>query len=349
MNRRAFSEALELVSPALATKDLIPILSCFCFSEQGVLAYDDIVAIYHPLENCNISGAVRGKLLMDWALCTRSPELVATTSDGSIEVKAGRARLNTVLLPPEDFVFSFPEDKQKVTIALDNKWMAAITKSHVSVGLDPAHPWRMGITIARENDRTVIYSSDNKSATRVKLKRPLDLKSPVILPARFLQLLIDLSKKLDPEMLVLNKRWVEAHFTNGLRLFSRSGAKPDLRAFSGLFGALEAIDKSEFCEIPKGFGSCLERAQAILPFAKQPYTRISVREGKMGLYTQSSAGEVSDKIQIPGHSDIEVDCSPGLMLKVLPYAEKMKMARRFIAFKAPGFESLTSTIISSGG
>jgi DNA polymerase III sliding clamp (beta) subunit (PCNA family) len=348
VNRKTFVEVLGKVADALSGKDLIPVFACFCFDGKSVHAYDDVVALRHPLV-CGIEGAVRGTLLLNFLKASKAKDVDVTQDGEGLLLKAGRSKLTTSVLPAKDFLFEEPEvSKKAFTFAVDADFLQSLDKAMVSMGRDPSHPWRLGVCVVGGNDAMTLYSSDNRSASKVVIKGGSTAPGLVtILPPRFCELLVAIGKADAPEMVSLSGEWAVVAFSSGLKLFSRTISGPDVKMYRQLF---KAASDEECVSVPDGLDKALERAQVVLPYAKEPHTKLRVADGKLHLTTESSAGNVKDAITVE-HPECEADLSPDLVYRALPYCPKFRIAgdKGFVVFRGKGIVHLVTTIQQSGG
>jgi DNA polymerase III sliding clamp (beta) subunit (PCNA family) len=355
MNRTELLNTLKQVEPALATKDFIPVYACLCFTGKTVFAYDDVVALEAPLDGKTVGG-VRGRLLLDWLGASRARELEVTQEkEGELLIKAGRAKLTAPLCGVDDFVFEWPkEDKADVsTLELKPEVRSALQKASVSMGSDPSHAWRCGVTMEVLADALVFYSSDNKTASKVSCKFSSPKKAvgkKVLLPPRFCELLINIGAGDKPEKLMFTSEWVETIFKSGVRLFSRCMDAVKLKTYEKIFTqTIDAENAPKMVAIPKGFEQALERALVVARFAEDPHTELTVKDGKMVMKTKSPAGDVRDSCDVGNHPDATERLAAEFIQRALPYADKFCIVpgKSCFALRGSGFKHLIS-VVSDG-
>lgn len=351
MERSEITRILKKLEPALATKDLIQVFACFCLDGEQATAYDGVVALSHPL-NIGLKGAVRGKVLLSFLGACRAKELKIETGDGSTIVKAGRSKLDTPVLPEEDFIFKFPGTKNAVEFSANEAFMKALSKSLISLGRDPTHRFRLGVTVVFKKNKLTMYSSDNRTATRihVKLKEEGPEKLVIQLPPRFCELLHDINREDSVQTILMTKKWIQAKFESGLRLFSQAISDPEPETFVRLFESSddEKLEK-QMLPIPKGFDRSLDRALVVLPYSNDPYTKLKIKEDKIILTTDSEAGNVRDALTLnvsdSDHPDCEASLAPEQVLRGLEYAEKFCIIPgSCLVVRAPGYTYLVTVL-----
>jgi DNA polymerase III sliding clamp (beta) subunit (PCNA family) len=341
MERAELTAVLKKLSPALSGKDLIPIFSCFCFGDTTTYAYDDVVALIHPKPTGDLRGGIRGSLLLNMLQASKAKEVTITQEGEKAQIQLGRTKLDVPVLEVDAFLFKPPTTGDAASVKVDEAFLTALEKAAVSIGRDPSHPWRLGVTIMFGKGWTTFYASDNKTAAKVQLgKAGEDEPTVAVLPPRFVELLMEIGKSDPPLKIHLSKEWVQASFTTGLKLFSRTISGADLDIFQGLFA-----DKVEGAvEIPKGLDRCLERAALVAPYAKDPFTSISIDAERIRFKTKSPAGDVADAILLEGHEAVEVDVTPDLLQRGLKYAAKIKVLPEKVVLRGPGYTYLSSTV-----
>ena len=340
MKRTDFIQTLKRASPALSSKDLVPSFSCFFFKDGKVMAYDDVVAIQTTVDDVSVEGGLQGKLLMDFLGASRAAEISIEVNDDVAELKASRGRLKLPVLPMDDFMFEWPEEKGHA-IEVGDSFMNAIKACYASIGLDPSVPWRMGITLQFESGALAMYSSDNYSITEcsVKLKVPKKLREVItILPPKFCELLISMGT---PKELCLTEDWVTARYEDDTVLFSKTlhDVKPE-----GFTTVTASIEWDEgFVPVPKGFEGCLTRALVVLGGAEEQHSDFIVKDNKLRMFTKGNVGEARDYTKFKGHSNCTARARPALIRRALSHAESMSIREgQCIAFTGEGFRHLVA-------
>lgn len=346
MKRTDLLDTLKMISPALASRDFIPILVCYCFDPKTVTAFDDVVAMTAPLVT-GLKGGIKGDVMLNWLANSRAPEVEIKQEDKDVSLKAGRSRIKLTALPAGDFVFEWPKDEAN-ELPLNETVLAGFRKCLVSMGQDPSQPWQSGITMALDKDRMRLYSTNNTSASLIKL----DLKVPkalqemtLLLPPRFCTLLVNLMAKNEGKVLRLNKRWAEAQFENGLRMLSKAG-KADVKEYQKVFSKeLASSAEEKLCDMPAGLAGTLARNLVVLSKAADKFSKMSVADGKLKVVSRSDHGEVTDYVKLPGHPDCEVELQPDLLAAALDHAKQICFMEGSCAvLKGKGFTHVVAVV-----
>lgn len=346
MKRQEFLDVLRKVAPALASREYIPILACLCFTPKTVTAYDDIVALSTPLAS-GLKGGIKGEVLLKWLGECRAPEIEIEQTDAEVKCKSGRSKITLSTLPPDDFVFEWPAEAG-VELPLNESLVDAIKKCMVSMGNDPSQPWQSGITVAFEKKRVKLYSTNNMAAfmTAMDFVVPKALRKLVLLmPPRFCQLLVSLAGKEEAKVLVLNKEWVEAKFASGLRLFGKASKEASLEEYGRIFN--EPLTKKAdklLVDVPKKLSGALARNLTVFNGGGDKFSRMVITDGKLKV-SSTGAGEVTDKVSIPGHPDCEVELSPEVLSSALDHSKQVCFIEGSCAvIKGKGFTRVVAVV-----
>jgi len=249
----------------------------------------------------------------------------------------------------KDFVFELPNTKNAIELELEALVSSAFRICTASMGLDPAHPWRLGVTLFFEANAMHFYASDGFSGTRVVVScEGLDpwAGTTVVMPPRFVELFIDASKRDEPSLLLIAKEWVEVTFKSGLRLFSRTVGEGDIEKFKGAFTT--SITKGRDMNpqaLPEGFTGYLDRALVVLEGQTDKVATFTILDGKLRITAESSIGKFDDEVSFEGHKNITVKASPELLKAALEGVEKMSFTDQCVYLQGPGFVRVVRVMV----
>jgi len=97
IKRSELLEALELVKPGLAGKEMIEQSTSFAFMDDQVVTYNDEISVSHPVPGLGIEGAVKADALYQLLNKSNSEEVDITVSDTEVKLRIGRGRAGLVL------------------------------------------------------------------------------------------------------------------------------------------------------------------------------------------------------------------------------------------------------------
>lgn len=323
MNKTEFIDALQRIAPALCSKGPVPVLSCFCFDEETATTYDNIVALQIPLKS-SIVGGIQGQTLLNFLRASNGKTLKFSHVENQVKFTVGRAQLKMEMLPPDDFVFVFPERKDIIELPINKDFVDVLSKNLISMGEDLAQPWRMGITLLFTENSLILFSSDNITAAQsiISLECPKELVGfSLVLSPRFCSLLTKLSSNDEPELFILAKEWIEIDFKSGLRLFSRTIQDVRVDKYVSLFERIESKERT--VSFPEDFQNCLARALVVLDQPQNQLSTMSLDKGKLMLFSKSLIGDIQDELDYEGeHLKTTVKCSPALLKRALKFTDK---------------------------
>lgn len=295
MNRSELVKTLELIKPALATTNMVPIFQCFNFAEGTVSAYNDTIAIVGPSEfewACGLHGATLLGLLSN----SKAEVLDISLERNTATLKLGKTVSKLPFYTHEDFIFTPPDDKWAFKVPFTESLFEAVKMCLETVSVDETQAALLGITI--QGDK--MYSCNSDSLTRVQLKS--GLKGRVLMPTPF--------------CLAVSKLWSSLSITKGSLHFSNEWVFADFGEWSVYGRILEIKDPIDFealikktiktsiplQPLPTDFSEALSRAR-VLADPESQKTVITVTKGKAHLLTETHMGEINDHLAFKGHPD----------------------------------------------
>ena len=199
-----FKEALDIVKPGLASKELISQTTSFVFAEDSVVTYNDEICIVAPLANMGFTGAIKSEELYNFLGKVKVEEINLDITETAIEMKAGRATVGFALateitLPLDELVVR--EDWEK----LPKKFNKACKFAVQATSDDSSNPKINCVFF--DSKKGHIAATDNYRLVRFDLRRKIPFKTTLI-PASAIKEVI----KLKPVMASQGNGWI--HFKN---------------------------------------------------------------------------------------------------------------------------------------
>lgn len=319
MKRESLLEVLSTVDPAVASNDLIPVLTHYWFTGKAVMAYNDVVAISVPFKS-EFKGAIRASLLSGVLSKYDGEDVSFTSEEGNVLIKSGRSRMRVPLMPTDSFLFTFPKvDGDEATLSLTRKSKHAMVRALdiclQSLSRRVSEPQRLGVTVIPSKEKLKFYSTDSVtlSAATVSSKNH-KFTDHVTLSKSFCEITLKLLQRTDVEgaTLHIDKEYALMTFSDEVILYGRLVDDPNPPKFESIVESyLPKRTENAMVGIPKELNVALDRAYLVVHKALEPVTRIKVVEGdgdKMTLriIAKSEHGDVTESVEIGGHPETSI-------------------------------------------
>lgn len=297
MNRKYLVDTLELIKPALAKNNTVPIFQSYCFEPGSVSAYNDTVGICGPVDHEDSFG-VHGTTLLGMLSASSAEEVAIVRGDNELTLKAGKSVTKLPYDPEENFIFKEPGGKWDIQIPYTQTLHEALELCLKTVSNDETQLALHGVTIEGNH----LYSCNGDTITKIKIKD--GSKSRFLMPTPFCEAVVKLwsSLEMTKGILKFNKEWVHAHFED----WSVYGRVLEIKEPIDFENLIKRTVKGKpaMVEIPDGFSEALSRAR-VLADPESQRTVFKIGKGKAELYTETPMGTVHDVFELRGHGDVE--------------------------------------------
>jgi len=258
------------------------------------------------------------------------------------------AQLRLGLIPEEDFLFTMPSTKGVKHYKVSDGFLERLKKCVITLGVDPSHPWRMGVTCCFSKKGIVFYSTDDHIMTATSLEEELKLKGDIILPPRFVNHLLDISRGDPADTLYYSDEWVLVEFKSGLRLFSRLISDVQAERYAALIAGTEKdVAEVGVIDKPASFERCLEKALSVLTVQTLRRTNFNIGDDQLHLETITPIGRVDDKMRKLG-ADVDAVRAlisyPDLMRKIAPHCHEICFTEKCVYFRGEGVVHIVSIL-----
>lgn len=332
INRKKLLDSLNLVKPALAVKDYIPILTHFMFSGESINAYNDILSI-NVGTDVKLEGCIPAELLIKTLKSLTTEDIAFERTLNHVLLTSGRSKIKLPVLPSTDFPETVKAGSQLLgSFKVTEDMLIGIKKCLVAAGNDTRHPSHMGITLEPmySVDEIALYSTDNVTISCYVIKDKDTLlpgDKPVILPTLFCQQLLALSKlTLDIEIGIYNGALI-ARFEDKAVLFTKTLV--DVKPINFMDVVLRYINPTHLIlhDMPDEFEQSIERAVLVQEDVDYKNTTMVVSNKKLTIESISKQGEVTDDMSYAG-DNAEFTIDPSLVKRVLEITSKVAMLRK---------------------
>ena len=91
INKETLKQALEIVKPGLANKEIMEQSTSFAFIDDKVVTYNDEICISHPVPDIGIKGVIKAEEMYNFLGKVKTEEITVTQEENEIVLKSGRA------------------------------------------------------------------------------------------------------------------------------------------------------------------------------------------------------------------------------------------------------------------
>lgn len=338
MNRGYLVQTLELIKPALATNNTIPIFQCFCFDENGVYGSDDVIAIMGPSE-VDVGGpiALHGSTILGLLSNSSSEEVTFTQKGQEVTVTLGKSVSKLPFMPRENFIFEKPGTKWEFRFLFTESVYEGINLCLNTVSKDTTQPALNGVTIQGDN----LFSCDGDVLTRVKLVNSVGDKRTLMST---------------PFCEAVCRIWKSLEMTTGSLFFSKDWAYAQLGDWSVYGRVLEIPNPIDFENeikktinvtpdwqpIPKGLAEALSRAR-VLADPESQKTKINIGKGGLKMSTETHMGEVKDTLPFKGR-DVDLNINAAHVYRALEHGEQISFLENCTLLESPNVLQLVSNM-----
>ena len=326
IEKNKLKEALEIVKPGLASKEMIEQSTSFCFLDNKVVTYNDEISISHPIE-IELTGAINAVELYAFVNKAKEKELDLSVTDNEILIKSGRSRAGLTLqseikLPLEEIGEIKKWKKLPADFTAGLKFaMGAASRDMSSPVLTCVH--------CKEN---YLVGCDNFRIAKFELSGKIPVKE-FLLPADTAAKVI----KLFPDEIALSEGWV--HFK------TNTGTILSCRIFEDKYPDVEEHlqGKGTGLTFPKNTNEILERAGV---FAKRDHmldemVEISVNKGRLQVKAESASGWFKETEKVNCKEEIQFNITPYLLRDILTETLNGTIMENKLLFSSENWKYMT--------
>lgn len=349
MNRQALLSALKTAAPALGDEgSALPALSHFCFEDDTLLAYNDVVAVIVGFKT-GLTLGLHGSTLLGLLGSTRAEDIDLKVK-GSVATIVGAGRTELPVLDKADFVFTLPEHEPILSVPLSQEIRDAIEVCLISVAEDSLRPEYNGVTLRIGKSGTVLFSTDNNTATRYEptaAKVPARKDAALVLPKVAADMILKLFQKDGKPKLTVSDKIAIVEF----------GGDPEVTLVTKLLGTpsmkLDEIFKqhvgSDVCDLPEGLGQEIEKAIVLTSRESLKEVTLFAGKGELSVTVQATLGKMRSTLLLKDKKLAgSVTVSPEFVKRVLPYCTGFSINdERSLVLHSPGLAHIISAVPSA--
>lgn len=301
INRHTLIDALEIVRPGLANKELIEQTTSFAFLENMVVTFNDETCIQHPIDDLDFEGAVKAEEFFALLKKLKKDEVNIVENESELKLSSGTITAGVrmqkeILLPLEEVQEKLKWHK------LPKSFHDAVDMCRGCVSGDQAQPV---ITCVNVTNAGIYEATDGFSAIQVNTSEELPVND-FLLPAAHIGTLLNLN----PTHIALGNSWV--HFKNENKtVFS-------IRILTDKFPNVNVLmqrEASTMVPIPKDLLPTIERAGI---FAKRDHKLdealdVTLEKNRMYVEGKSDNGWYKEIVKC------EYDDADSASFSIVPY------------------------------
>lgn len=349
MNRLELLNSLKAVMPGLGKGEAVIQGSDTVMLSPGLAqTYNDHVSVSHPAP-VDLDAAVRAAEMVRVLERMSGLEVSAALEGNRLVVTDGRTTLSMAL------VESHAADMIRALDLEGLEWSPLPPNFSKALGLcvpsasrNPAHGVWAGVYVAVDR----LLSMDNFRASMADLDdhmiRPGTPFAPFVIPVRAAAYIASMPNL---ESWAANPSW--AHFMDN------NGAIFSTRLLGGEYpvegvGKLFPDKTGELYELPEALRPALERAAVMASAVDTPTEWVEIgRDGQdIVVLGERSSGSVTDRVPAGERGWPEgtvIRISPKYLLDIMGATRSFRVAGTLLAFEAPGFRHVTSTMARREG
>ena len=331
INKTQLQEALEIVKPGLANKEVIDQSTSFAFIDGRVVTYNDEISLSHPIPGLELTGAILADNLYKFLAKVKKDDVTFEVSGNEIILTTGRAKAGLTL---QDEI-KLPLDEE---IAEKGKWKTIpenlIQAIDFVMGACSRDMSRPVLTCVHVNKEGFIEASDGYRISYYTIENELPVET-FLLPAISATVLV----KLKPIKIAEGRGWI--HFQTeektilSCRVFEDD--YPKTAKFLSMKGATLTL--------PKLLNGALERAMV---FSKREHmldesVEVEIADRELTLRATSPSGWFEESLNIRyDDAPIAFHITPYLLKNILQETQRCEISDDKLKFSGEGWVYVTA-------
>jgi len=330
MKKQDLLNALEIVRPGLANKEVIEQSTSFAFMEGRIVTYNDEISISHPVEGLEIMGAIQATELYLILKKIKQDEIEVSITDSEIQFTAGRVKVGLTLqqeikLPLEE-IGAITKWK-----TLPEEFVPAMKMAMYSCSSDNAQPL---LTCVHVDESGFIEGSDGYRVMKTTLPKKMPVPT-FLIPATVVNDLV----KLNPIKVSSGKGWI--HFKTKLETVMSCRVYEENYPNTTELLKVEGVHFS----FPRTINEILDRASV---FGKQDSTSLSdditicMEKNRIKISSKSETGWFKEEANIKyAEEKMEFNIVPSLLKNILATVLTCTFNGRILKFVGENWEFIT--------
>lgn len=322
-------EALAIVQPGLATKEIIEQSTSFAFVDGCVVTYNDEISIRHPVPNLELEGAIKASEFYKLLEKLNKDEIDMDVDGAEVRLKCGRTKATFTL--KEKVVLPISEVGEiKQWQVVPEKFVEAISFCIFSCSKQMTTPVLTCVHVDTENNWA--ESSDNYRLTKHTFPSGLDIPK-FLLPYESAMVL----STYGPAITHVSEGEGWIHFRMGTGTIFSARVFDDKYPDTSMFYEVSGQD----LQLPKTLGDILERAEIFSKRAHvlDEYVTIDMANNQIGVQATSEVGSFHESANTKyGDNPISFSINPGFLKLIVEQVRSCKLDVDKLKFSAEDWE-----------
>lgn len=325
LNKEKLIQALSLVKPGLASKELIEQSTSFAFMDGKVVTYNDEISLSHPVEGLEIEGAIKANEFYQFVNRVKTEEITVDITDNEIVFKSGRTKAGFTLQKEIKLPLNEVTEKGKWK-KLPEDFCHFLSMAAGATGHDLTEAIMTCVLVQQDG---YLVGSDRQKIMRCEVGEDIGVETFLIPASSALE-----AASLKPTKIAESKGWV--HFK------TKEGTVLSCRVFEDTYPDVTELMEVEGILI--SFPDSIEEmiAQASV-FAKRAYildesVDIKITGSKLRVSAKSETSWFRDTKKIESDEEVEFSITPYLLQDILKETKDFRLSENAVKFAGAGWE-----------
>ncbi len=305
VNKKQLQEALEIVKPGLANKEIIEQATSFAFLNGRVMTYNDEISISQPLEGLSIEGAIEADKLYKFLAKVKKDDVDVEIKDNELLLVSGRAKAGLTLMSEVKLPL-----EEVSTIGdwhdLPKEFIRLMKFAMTSCSTNMSRPVLTCVNVTKDG---LIFASDNYRLIQCDLREEMPTKE-LLIPATSVMEMV----KIDPTQIAEGNGWV--HFKNERDTIFSCRVLDDKYPSIGGYLKVDGIQ----INLPKTISEVLDRAAV---FAKREHMldewiKLTAENNRLKVRSEATIGWFEEEVNMKfDHEKVEFSVTPYLLREII--------------------------------
>lgn len=305
VNKKQLQEALEIVKPGLANKEIIEQATSFAFLNGRVMTYNDEISISQPLEGLDITGAIEADKLYKFLSKVKKDDVDVDIKENELLLVSGRAKAGLTLMSEVKLPL---EEVSKIGRwhDLPKEFVRLMKFAMTSCSTNMSKPVLTCVHVTKDG---FIAASDGYRLIQCDLKEEMPLKE-LLIPATSVMEMV----KTDPIQIAEGNGWI--HFKNERDTIFSCRVLDDKYPSIGDHLKVEGIQ----INLPKNITEVLDRAAV---FAKREHLldewiKLTAENNRLKVRSEAAIGWFEEEVNMKfDHEKVEFSVTPYLLREII--------------------------------